>query len=51
MTFVEACRMSQAGMRRFIKGAVPVVLVGFVLIFSLFAGAIISAIFVHAVEF
>lgn len=51
MTFVKACRMFQVGIRRFIKGAAPVVLVGFVLMFSLFAGAIISAIFVHAVEF
>ena len=51
MFFVEACRMFQIGMQRFIKGAIPIVLVGFVLIFSLFVGAIISSIFVHAVEF
>ena len=51
MTFVEAWRILKGGMKRFIKGAIPVLLVGFVLIFSLFAGAIISSIFVHAVEF
>lgn len=33
------------------KKVVPVVLIGLVLIFSLFAGAIISSIFLHAVEF
>lgn len=51
MIFVEACRIFQTGMQRFIKGVIPVILVGFVLIFSLFVGAIISSIFVHAVEF
>jgi hypothetical protein len=51
MTFVEACRISQTVMQRFVKGVIPVVLIGFVLILSLFAGAVISSIFVHAVEF
>lgn len=51
MTFVDTCRMFQVVAQKVIKGVVPIVLVGFVLILSLFAGAIISAIFVHAVEF
>jgi hypothetical protein len=38
-------------MKSVARGVLPVVLVGLVLIFSLFAGAIISSIFVHAVEF
>ena len=37
--------------QRVVRGVVPIVLAGLVLILSLFAGAIISSIFVHAVEF
>ena len=51
MTLVDTCRMFQVVALRVIKGIVPIALVGFVLILSLFAGAIISSIFVHAVEF
>jgi hypothetical protein len=51
MIFVDACRMFQVVAQKVIKGALPMVLVGLVLILSLFAGAIISSIFVHAVEF
>lgn len=36
---------------RLLKKAVSAVLVGLVLILSLFAGTIISSIFLHAVEF
>jgi hypothetical protein len=43
--------MFQVVAQKAIKGVLPMVLVGLVLILSLFAGAIISSIFVHAVEF
>jgi hypothetical protein len=51
MMFVDACHMFQVVAQRVVKGILPTVLVGLVLILSLFAGAIISSIFVHAVEF
>ncbi len=51
MAFVEAFGMFQTMMRTVARGVLPVILVGLVLIVSLFAGAIISSIFVHAVEF
>jgi hypothetical protein len=50
MTFVNIFRMSQVVAQGVMKGVLPVLLVGLVLILSLFAGAIISSIFVHAVE-
>jgi hypothetical protein len=37
--------------QRLARKAIPMVLIGLVLILSLFAGAIISSIFLHAVEF
>ena len=51
MLFVDTCRMFQVVAQRVMKGILPMVLVGLVLILSLFAGAVISSIFVHAVEF
>jgi hypothetical protein len=37
--------------QRLARKVIPMVLIGVVLILSLFAGAIISSIFLHAVEF
>jgi hypothetical protein len=51
MIFVDTCRMFLVVAQKVVKGVLPVALVGFVLVLSLFAGAIISSIFVHAVEF
>lgn len=51
MALSETYRIFQTVRQGFVKGVFPVVLVGLVLILSLFAGAVISSIFVHAVEF
>ena len=51
MAFAETYRVFLSVAYGVAKKVVPVVLVGLVLIFSLFAGAVISSIFLHAVEF
>ncbi len=48
---IETCLTIKMGVRKCFKAIMPVALVSFVFILSLFMGAIISSIFVHAVEF
>ncbi len=50
-SILKACRITGSCIQKFIRRAVPVVIVTFVFILSLFVGAMISSIFVHAVEF
>jgi len=50
-SLTEPCRRFRSGVRKILKAIIPVALVSFVFILSLFVGAIISSIFVHAVEF
>ncbi len=51
MTLAGTCRTVAGLALRMVRKLIPIVLVGLVLILSLFAGAIISSIFLHAVEF
>ncbi len=51
MVFAETYRIFVTMALGLTKRMIPVVLVGLVLIFSLFAGAAISSIFLHPVEF
>jgi hypothetical protein len=51
LSVLKACRVTGSCIQKFVRGAIPVAIVTFVFILSLFAGAIISSIFVHAVEF
>ncbi len=51
MSMLMISQMMRAGVRKILRAFIPVALVGFVFVLSLFVGAIISSIFVHAVEF
>ena len=51
MAFIETCRALLILTQPAIRKVLAVALVGLVFIFSLFAGAVISSLFLHAVEF